>query len=264
MNHAQQFQQMHLSSSFLLLPNAWNLQSAIILEQSGFKAIGTTSWGLANSFGKADGENITFKQLLTEIKSMTEALSVPLSVDIEKGYATTNSAIIENVLSLAELGVAGINIEDSLSTGKALKDVGEHCELFSQLRHALDKHGHKHFFINARTDTYFLLENPAEASLERGKAYIDAGASGIFVPGIMEPQEIKMLSSELKAPLNVMSLPGLTDVKELVSLGVARFSIANALSDAAIKFIEQASKTLIETQSTEHLYSPAPVMTEFA
>jgi len=114
MNKIQEFNEMHASPELLFLGNAWDLLSALTLEKAGFKAIGTTSWGIANTLGFADGELIDFDRHLGIIKTIAENVKVPVSADIEAGYSEDISKIIDNVLRTADVGVAGINIEDSL------------------------------------------------------------------------------------------------------------------------------------------------------
>lgn len=254
MNNIQQFNELHKSEEMLFLGNAWDLLSALTLEKVGFNAIGTTSWGIANSLGCVDGELIDFDRHLAIIKTITENVNIPVSADIEAGYSEDMEEIVDNVLRTASIGVAGINIEDSLKKQKGLRDISQHCVLLSNIRTALDKNGYKNFYINARTDTYLQTENAFAETMERAKAYVESGASGIFVPGMTSDQEIKEIASTIIAPLNVMSLPGLTNCNKLKELGVKRFSFGNALSDKYIAFLEKEAEQLVGTMSTSHLY----------
>ncbi len=113
---------MHDQSELLFLPNAWDVLSAIILEQAGFKAIGTTSWGVANAMGYKDGEKIQFDDLFTLVKKMVSVIEIPITVDIEAGYSENITVVTDNVLKIADLGVSGINIEDSLKNKFALNE----------------------------------------------------------------------------------------------------------------------------------------------
>ncbi|MEF2965593.1 isocitrate lyase/phosphoenolpyruvate mutase family protein [Paenibacillus sp. M1] len=254
MSKIQDFNEMHSSQELLFLGNAWDLLSALTLEKAGFKAIGTTSWGIANSLGFTDGELIDFNSHLGIIKTITENVKIPVSADIESGYSEDTDKIITNVLRTADVGVAGINIEDSLKKSTGLREITQHCKLLEKIRIALDRYGYKGFFINARTDTYLQKENPLPETLERVKAYVESGASGIFVPGLKEDDEIKEIATSISAPLNVMSLPGLTNCHKLKELGVKRFSFGNALSDKVIAYLEKNVIQLVETMDTSHLY----------
>ncbi|WP_312474041.1 isocitrate lyase/phosphoenolpyruvate mutase family protein [Neobacillus sp.] len=254
MTKIQEFNELHSSQEILFLGNAWDLLSALTLEKVGFKAIGTTSWGIANSLGFADGELIDFDRHLGIIKTITENVKIPVSADIEAGYGEEIETIVNNVLRTADVGVAGINIEDSLKKQKGLKEISQHCKLLSKIRTALDHNGYKEFYINARTDTYFQKENPFFETIDRAKSYVESGASGIFVPGLTEEGEIKEITLNITAPLNVLSLPGLTNCNKLKKLGVKRFSFGNALSDKIIAYLEKNAKQLMELKDTSHLY----------
>ncbi|MDI2587310.1 isocitrate lyase/phosphoenolpyruvate mutase family protein [Psychrobacillus sp. NEAU-3TGS] len=254
MNKIQRFNKLHQSTEPLFLGNAWDLLSALTLEKAGFQAIGTTSWGVANSLGLKDGELIDFARHLQIIQTITEHVTVPVSADIESGYGESIEAIVQNVLRTADVGVVGINIEDSFKTLNGLRDISLHAKLLFEIRNTLEHSGFKDFFINARTDTYLQKENPLLETIERGKTYVDSGASGIFVPGVTSDEDIAEISSKIKAPLNVLSLPGLTNCNKLKELGVRRFSFGNALSDKVIAFMEMNTAQLFALKDTTHLY----------
>ncbi|MGN7940881.1 isocitrate lyase/PEP mutase family protein [Virgibacillus sp. 6R] len=254
MNKIQEFNEMHFSKDLLFLGNAWDLLSALTLERLGFKAIGTTSWGIANSLGCADGELIDFKRHLGIIKTIVANVKIPVSADIEAGYGKDIPTIVEHVLRTADVGVAGINIEDSFKKQKGLRDISCHCDLLSNIRTALDSNGYRNFYINARTDTYLQRQNPLSETIERAKVYVESGASGIFVPGLIDDDEIKEMTVHISAPLNVLSLPGLTNCNKLKELGVKRFSFGNALSDKVISYLEKKVGKLLEEQDTSVLY----------
>ncbi len=128
MTNIKEFNELHFSKDLLILGNAWDLLSALILEKSGFKVIGTTSWGIANSLGHSDGELIDFERHLSIIKLIADNVKIPVTADIEAGYGETAEKIVDNVLRTADVGVAGINIEDSLKKQKGLRDI-QHCTL---------------------------------------------------------------------------------------------------------------------------------------
>jgi 2-methylisocitrate lyase-like PEP mutase family enzyme len=253
MNYIQQFKELHQSEEILFLGNAWDVLSAVALEKAGFKAIGTTSWGIARTFGYGDGEQIDFDTHLGVIKSIVNHVKIPVSADIESGYGEDAAAIINNVLRTADLGVAGINIEDSPKNQTGLRELIQHCELLSGMRTALDHNGFKDFYINARTDAYVQKQGLTE-TIDRAKAYVKSGASGVFVPFLKEDDEIRALAEQLPAPLNVMSLPGLTNAHKLKGLGVRRLSFGGALSNKINAFLERCVSQIYESQDTSHLY----------
>jgi len=254
MSKINEFNALHTTQNILLLGNAWDILSALTLEKVGFKAIGTTSWGIANSLGYADGEWIDFERHLAIIKSIADNVNIPVSADIEAGYGNDTKTILENVLKTADIGVAGINIEDSLKQQTGLRNMNEHCALLAQMRAQLDNNGYKNFFINARTDTYFQMEQPFHETMTRAKAYGDSGASGIFIPGLTDYEEIRAITSAIEAPINLMSLPGLTNCQTLQQLGVKRFSFGNALSDKMISYVTKDATRIMESNDTAFLY----------
>ena len=258
------FKCMHQQAKLLFLPNAWDVLSAVVLEQAGFKAIGTTSYGVAHAMGFEDGQNIEFDDLLTLVKKILSAVKVPVTVDIESGYSDDIRLITENVLKLANLGACGINLEDSLKDDEpGLNDKEKQCALFKSIRGSLNSNGYRDFFINARIDTYLQKQNPFNETIERALDYINSGADGIFVPGLSEFDEIESVVNAISAPLNVMSLPGLTDSNQLNKLGVKRFSIGYAFSDATISFIEATAHSLYANKETKDLYTDQNISISF-
>ncbi|MED1795453.1 isocitrate lyase/phosphoenolpyruvate mutase family protein [Brevibacillus nitrificans] len=252
----QQFQALHQANELLFLGNAWDVPSARALEKSGFQAIGTTSWGIAHSLGYSDGEKIDFDLHLAVIKRIVEQVSIPVSADIESGYGEDAATIIEHVLRTAETGVAGINLEDSLKKSTGMRDIALHGELLGQIRTALDHNGFANFYINARIDTYFQKADPLQETIERAKVYVECGASGIFVPRVKEETDIRTIAAQVAAPLNVLSLPGLTDGKLLREWGVKRLSFGNFLYDKTVAFLESSAGQLYQSTDTSSLFQP--------
>jgi 2-methylisocitrate lyase-like PEP mutase family enzyme len=157
----------------------------------------------------------------------------------------------------------GINIEDSIKDGSGLKPLVEQSEVIKSIRTKLDEHGYSDFFINARIDTYFQLQDPQNETIERAHAYVNNGANGVFVPGVNQSHDIKELVEAIDAPINVLSLPDLIDCTLLNELGVRRFSIGNALSDSVIAFIEQQAQQVLRNQNTTSLYQHEAIKTQF-
>ena len=231
MDKYQLFHQLHHQQSGFMLANAWDLSSAQFIQAAGAKAVATTSWGIAASLGLADGENISFKTQLALAKSLTEHLHIPLSVDIESGYSNDPLQISENVLALARLGVVGINIEDSDKDTYALRATEQQCTIISEIKKALNENGFGGLFINARTDTYFVSDSPFQATLKRAKAYQNAGADGLFVPGLTNIEHITSLANTIDMPLNVMAMSNFNSAKAAFAGGAKRFSLGNSLYD---------------------------------
>lgn len=245
----------------VIVGNVWDMLSTIIMQESGFHALATTSWGVANTFGYNDGEYISFSDYFEVIKKIKSVTKIPLSIDIESGFSCNNKQIINNVLQLAEIGCLGINIEDS--NKQKLKNADEHSILIERIRASLDMNGFSNFFINARIDTYITMKDCILETIIRANKYQNAGANGIFIPGLKESSEIKEISQSIKIPLNVMSLPDCYDIDTLIEAGVKRFSFGNAMSDAIISYIETLSNNIHLNRSTKELYNHADITTKF-
>ncbi|KRE99355.1 carboxyphosphonoenolpyruvate phosphonomutase [Paenibacillus sp. Soil766] len=254
MSKIELFQKLHESDELLVLGNAWDLPSARILEKAGFKAIGTTSWGIAASLGYTDGETIDYELQLSVIQRIVNHVQIPVTADIESGYGHNDDSIVSNVLKVANLGVSGINIEDSMKGEKGLKQLADQCHLLVKIRDALDKRGFGNFYINARIDAYLLNQDPLNETMTRMKEYVESGASGIFVPGLKHEEQIKTIASCTTAPLNVMALPGLTDCVMLRELGVRRLSLGAALYRKISMLMERCAVEMLDSRDTSILF----------
>jgi 2-methylisocitrate lyase-like PEP mutase family enzyme len=200
-----------------VLPNAWDHASAAALVEAGFPAIGTTSLGVAAALGLKDGAAETAEATIDLARRITH-LPAYITVDIENGFSSDPAEVAAYVDRLGP--VAGVNLEDQLADPAH----------FAQVLVAVTGRG---IFVNARVDTYWLGDGGVYTTLERAKHYVDAGADGIFVPGVRSDEEIAALAETLPVPLNVLFLPGLS-VPRLAELGVARISTGSLLYRAAI------------------------------
>ena len=196
--------------------------------------------------GLADGENISFQTQLALVKSLTKHIHIPLTVDIESGYSNDPLQISQNVLALARLGVVGINIEDSNKDTNALRSIEQQCTIISEIKKVLNENGFGSLFINARTDTFFVSDRPFQATLERAKAYQNAGADGLFVPGLTNIEQITSLTNAIDMPLNVMAMSNFNSAKAAFAGGAKRFSLGNSLYDLVGNTIKS---TLIQLES---------------
>ncbi|WP_295510810.1 isocitrate lyase/phosphoenolpyruvate mutase family protein [uncultured Pseudoalteromonas sp.] len=246
MDKYQLFHQLHHQPTGFVLANAWDLSSAQFIQAAGAKALATTSWGIAASLGLADGENISFQTQLALVKSLTKHIHIPLTVDIESGYSNDPLQISQNVLALARLGVVGINIEDSNKDTNALRSIEQQCTIISEIKKVLNENGFGSLFINARTDTFFVSDRPFQATLERAKAYQNAGADGLFVPGLTNIEQITSLTNAIDMPLNVMAMSNFNSAKAAFAGGAKRFSLGNSLYDLVGNTIKS---TLIQLES---------------
>ncbi|MDQ2780275.1 MAG: isocitrate lyase/phosphoenolpyruvate mutase family protein, partial [Pseudomonadota bacterium] len=208
----------------LLLPNAWDVASALLQAACGAKAIGTSSAALAWALGHADGEALAPESLVAAVGRIAECLTVPLSVDVEAGYSADPQCVAEFVVKLHRAGAAGINIEDGSSPSPLLADK------IAAIRARL---GPAELFINARTDVVLrsLVEPDAAVALvmERASDYAAAGADGLFVPGLIAAHDARLIAASTSLSLNLMALPGLAAIEALRAAGVCRISAGPAL-----------------------------------
>jgi len=235
---AELFHQLHTGPAPLMLPNAWHAASARVIENAGAKAIATTSAGMAWSLGYPDGERLPVQELLAACRRVCQVVSAPVSVDIERGYGHDVQDTGDLVGELIRLGVVGINIEDGTEPGtQTLAHPSVLCERIARVRKTAQLRDLP-FFINARIDTYLSNLSP-EARLEetrkRALAYVDAGADGIFVPGLADAEDIATLVGLLPVPLNVYAgYPGAPAAQALQQLGVRRISLGCGPMQAAL------------------------------
>ena len=225
--HAQHFASLHSKGNPLVLYNAWDAGSARTIAAAGSRAIGTSSWAIAAAHGYEDGEAIPFTLVEQVIGRIVATAAVPVTVDVEGGYSDDPQACAENIGRLVDLGVAGINFEDRVVSGTGLHGIEAQCARIAAIRKLADARGIP-LFINARTDLFFGAEISPEDALaearERAAAYAQAGASGLFVPGLADLRTITELCGMTDLPLNVMVVPGLPHIDALAGAGVARIS----------------------------------------
>lgn len=216
------FKQLHQSPVPLLLGNVWSAQSARIAEKAGYEALGSSSHAIANMLGYEDGEEISFEELFFIVRSLRNAVKIPLSVDFEAGYSEDPDEVARMVREMAEAGISGINLEDSTVTGgeRQLGDASLLAEKIKAIKRGCA------IFINARTDTYTTnhRHDALEESVRRGRTYASAGADGIFVPLIESESDIQEFIAQVKLPLNVFITPGLPGYDQLAAYGVKRIS----------------------------------------
>ncbi len=223
----QKFKTLHHADQLFVLPNAWDARSAQILQEQKFPAIATSSAAVANSLGYEDGEKMKFDEYLFVIRRILASVNVPVTVDIETGYGKTKDDIYNNIRKLIELGIVGINIEDSVIVNgqRSLQDAKTFSSTIEFIRKKL-KDDNLELFINLRCDTYILnVENKQRETLNRLSVYNNSGADGMFLPCISSEEDIAKAVAHTKLPLNVMVIPGLPDIETLNRLGVKRVSM---------------------------------------
>ncbi len=223
------FKELHNSQNPLILNNIWDAGSAKAVQASGVKAIGTSSWAVAESHGYTDGQKMPIPYVLKAFQEISSAVSIPLTCDIEAGYGHTPDEITPIIIELLQLGVVGINVEDQIiNTGK-LYDITEQTRRLAAVRKMSNENG-VGLFINARTDVFFIENDTRHISekmknvLERANAYADVGCDCIFVPNLIDIEAIKTLCDKAPIPVNIMQTPNGPTVADLTQCGVSRIS----------------------------------------
>ncbi|PZF06891.1 isocitrate lyase/phosphoenolpyruvate mutase family protein [Curtobacterium sp. MCLR17_034] len=234
----------------LVLVNVWDAVSARLVEDAGATAIATTSAGVAWSLGRPDGNTLTRAEAMDAVARIAASVSVPVTVDIESGYADDADGVARTVDAVLEAGAVGINIEDGRLHPEALAD------RIGAARRAAERAGVP-LFVNARTDVHLAgLVDPERLlaeTLERARRYRGAGADGVFVPGVRDVETIRALVESIDGPVNVMAGPGSPTVAELARLGVARISLGSAVAQAAYAVVRQATAELRTTGTYDSL-----------
>lgn len=236
---------LHVKGNPLVLYNAWDTGSAKAIRDAGAAVIATSSWAVAAAQGYDDGESMPFAFVAQIAEHIANAIDLPVTVDVEGGYSDDPKVCAANVALLMDHGVVGINIEDRIVAGTGLHDVDVQCARIAVIRAMADARGIP-LFINARTDLFLGTgikppEGMDEAK-ERAAAFARAGASGFFVPGLIDLTAIRELCSTVELPLNVMTMPGLPSTRELADAGVARISHGPAAYRVAIDAIRNAAR----------------------
>jgi 2-methylisocitrate lyase-like PEP mutase family enzyme len=244
----------HQQPGLLVLPNAWDPGTAVMMAHAGFPAIATTSAGIAFALGMPDGEHIGRVRMLEQCRQIARAVSVPVTADLEAGYGPQPEQVAETVQGAIDVGLVGCNIEDGAATegGAPLFDIKHACERVRAGAEAA-RQSEIPFVLNARVDCYLARpgdkDNFAE-SVKRGNAYREAGADCIYVPGPMAGETIGRLVHEIRGPLNVLGAragkQSPLSISELEQLGVRRVTLGGSLSLAALKFVRDAVRELLD------------------
>ncbi|AYZ11514.1 isocitrate lyase/phosphoenolpyruvate mutase family protein [Chryseobacterium arthrosphaerae] len=250
------FKQLHYGEEPLLLGNVWNVESAGVYEKLGYKALATSSSAVALSLGYEDGEQISFEEYFYIIKRIKASVSIPLSVDLEAGYGLENDTIVSNILKLLEIGVSGINIEDTyvIEGERKLTEKNIFCERLKDIFIKLGENRDK-IFINVRTDPFLLnVENALEETLERIKLFEELKADGVFVPGVISENDIRTIAASTGLPVNVMGLPDLPDFDTLKKLGIKRITSGAFVYRKIYKELEKTVQKITDERSFSTLF----------
>ena len=251
---AEALRQLHHGERAIVFPNVWDATSARVVEELGYPAVATTSAGIANMLGYPDGQNISRDEMLSIVSLIARVVQVPVTADMEAGYADTADQMYETATSLIYSGAVGLNLEDSEENETRLIDLPLYIEKVWALREAGTKLGVK-LVLNARTDAYWWKgAQPATrmaGTIKRANAFRQAGADCVFVPGLKDVDEIRTFLKESPGPLNVLGGPGAPTIPELETAGVRRVSIGSGGYRTAIGILQKFAQQLKEQGTYE-------------
>lgn len=250
-DRAQLFRSLHTPATPLALANAWDPASARLVEDAGATAVATTSAGVAWALGAPDGNQLDRERAIALIARVVAAVNVPVSADIESGFGADPAEVGETVRRVIAAGAVGVNIEDAHSQPSApLRPTAEQAERIAAARAAADAAGIP-LYINARVDTYLLgvgeEGSRLQETLDRARAYLAAGADGVFVPGITDLPVVTALTAGIEAPVNILAGPGAPSVEVLSKAGVARVSLGSSIAAAAYAVVRRTTRELLGT-----------------
>lgn len=252
---ALQLHQLHQGKDPLILPNIWDVLGAKLLEDTGYAAIATASASIAFTNGYLDGEKIPFDNLLSILTKIANSVNLPVTADIESGYTDNKVQFQENIKRLIKTGIVGINLEDTNHKTRKLFSIEEQCDRIKMIREISDALDVP-LFINARADVLLYDTDFPTASakmdelLKRGLAYKEAGANCFFPIALRHKEEIQQVVTQLKMPVNILTLPGIPDFTELKEIGITRISLDPSFLKTAIKAMKSLA---IELKNSEGL-----------
>ncbi|MDY8137697.1 isocitrate lyase/phosphoenolpyruvate mutase family protein [Aquimarina sp. 2201CG5-10] len=249
------FKNLHNQNVPLFIGNVWDVPSSKTAEKLKFQAIGTSSSAIATLLGYQDGEEMKFEELAYFVKRIVLNTNLPLSVDLESGYSRNPKEIANYIKELVDLGVVGINIEDSIvENNRTLLNPDQFAHVLSKVNEILQIENID-IFINVRTDTFLLGQpNVIEETKKRIRLYEKAGANGIFTPCIEQASDIKEIVNCTDLPINVMCMPNLPDFDTLTKLGVKRISTGNFLFDKMYSQFENTAKEILNQKSFKSIF----------
>jgi 2-methylisocitrate lyase-like PEP mutase family enzyme len=245
---AERLRELHHGPAILVLPNAWDVASAVLFAQAGFGAIATTSAGIAATLGYPDGERISRDEMLAVVGRIAAAVDLPVTADMEAGYGGTVAAAVATAEGVIAAGAVGLNLEDATDAGpEPLADVAAQAEKIQAIRAVAAERGVP-LVVNARTDVYLLEVGEPDArfaeAVRRLSAYRQAGADCLFVPDVRDAETIGRLVHAVDGPLNVLAGAGTPPIGELARLGVARVSVGSGPMRATLALVRRIAAEL--------------------
>jgi 2-methylisocitrate lyase-like PEP mutase family enzyme len=244
---ATRFLALHQQPMPLVMPNPWDAGSARLFEFLGFTAVATTSSGYALTLGRVDGD-ISREQALTHAEAVVQACSLPVSADLENGFADDPAGVAETVRLAAGTGLAGCSIEDY--SGEYLYDPAVATARIEAAAEAAHQGEHK-LVLTARAENHIRGVDDLADTIARLQAYQEAGADVLFAPGLTTHEQISSVLAEIDLPLNVLLLPGTPNITELGGLGVKRISVGGTLAYVGYGAVADAARALLEESTVD-------------
>lgn len=249
-DYAEQLRALHRTPPILVLPNAWDAASARLIEAEGFPVIATTSAGVAAALGYPDGGVVPSNEMIEAIARIARAVKVPVTADVEHAYGASPDAVADVVLRVIAAGAVGINLEDCVPGATGLEPLALQVDKIKAIIKAATKAGVR-VVINARTDGFLrgfgAPDTRLGIAIERGKAFLDAGADCVFVPGVRDAATIGALVRGIGGPVNVLAVDGSPSIAELEALGVARVSLGSGPMRATLALVRDIARELKTT-----------------
>jgi 2-methylisocitrate lyase-like PEP mutase family enzyme len=244
---AELLRALHQSPPILVLPNAWDAATARLFEAEGFPAIATTSAGVAAALGYPDGGVVPSREMIEGVARIARAVQVPVTADIEHAYGATPASVADVVVRVIAAGAVGINLEDVVPGGTELEPLALQTDKIIAIVKAAATAGVR-VVVNARTDGFLRGIGAPEARLgiaiERGRAFLAAGADCVFVPGVRDADTIRELVRGIGGPINVLATADTPSIPELEKLGVARVSVGSGPMRAALALVREVAREL--------------------
>ena len=236
---ADHFLNLHKSGKLLILPNIWNPIGARILEAKGFPAAATASAAISSSLGYRDGEKIKLSTHLDIIKRIADSVKIPVTADIEAGYASDLKELRDSVKKVIDTGVAGINIEDSVGKEGIIRDIEEQCERIATVREVSEENG-LHLVINSRIDPFLSnsdrpIDEVINEVVKRANAYYKAGADSVYPIGVLDLDTIKALRAAIRSPINILGSHRTIPLKTMQDIGINRVTFGPFIFRSVMK-----------------------------
>ena len=259
---AERFLALHRLGRPFVLANAWDVVTARLFAREGFPAIGTSSYATAATLGVQDGQRFPLSNTVELVTRLVQRVDLPVSADIEAGYAESADGVVASARAVLAAGAVGINLEDG--TGRPeqpLADIPAQCEKIAAIR-AMARQAGIRLVINARTDVFLVHGNSVgqvPRAIERGRAYVEAGADCVFVPdmGDLDGSAMRQLVLAIGAPINVVAGPATPSMRELTQIGIARVSLGPRVMRTALGLYRRIAREILDEGTFATMFAGA-------